>query len=116
MTTKTRRLTGGFAGYRRACNEAYTVNMHNPSLVYSEADGFTVTSMHCPLSDGEVRLGEAYYSLNAGGDRSYGGTRSEYEKLRVYLVTYLGAIAAGKSHYQAHEAGCLAQYDAECPR
>ena len=89
MNTTTTRLTGGHAGYREAVDEAFRVNMHNPSVIYSTREGFSVQSMLTPLDDDEYRVGEAHYCLNYGGEPNMTGSRGEYDRVRTIIAAWL---------------------------
>ena len=108
----TRKLTGGFTGYRAAVADAFSRNMHNPSVVYSDREGFTVQSTLVPLDDDEVRVHEASYCAD-GGEPSMSGSRREYATVRARLVAWLDARAAGKSRRAADEAADDAEMEIE---
>jgi hypothetical protein len=66
-----------YGDYRTACNNAFTVNMHNPTVYYNPGDGFYVAPSSDLVPNEDTVISLAYYSANTGA-RSLTGSRREY--------------------------------------
>lgn len=96
------RLTGNWAQYREAVDEAFTRNMHNPSVHWSPDRGFFATpdSRLIPMNDGEMEIGDAYYHANSG-EQSMSGSRAEYRKVRLAQRLYFAGLSQSFSEAYA---------------
>jgi len=66
-----------YGDYRTACNEAFSANMHNPTVYYNPSDGFYVAPSSDLVPNTDTVISLAYYSANSG-ERSLTGSRREY--------------------------------------
>lgn len=64
--------------YRSACDEAFRVNMCNPTVYWNATDGFYVSPSSDLVPNQDYRVGAAYYCLNNNSERSLSGSRREY--------------------------------------
>ena len=69
-----------YRDYRAACDEAYRVNMSNPTVYWNADDGFYVSPSSDLIPNEDFCVGLASYSANTG-DRSLRGTRREYQPI-----------------------------------
>jgi hypothetical protein len=79
------RLTGGFNGYREAVNEGFSVNIHNPTLRYSDRRGFHVESGLIPRDDSAVELGEFSYNPD-NGNGNFGTSYRDYLEIKSDII------------------------------
>ena len=69
------------ADYRSACDEAFCVNMSNPTVYWNADDGFYVAPSSDLIPNSDYCVGLAYYSLNNECARSLSGSRREYQPI-----------------------------------
>lgn len=63
---KTAKITGGRAGFALAIKEAFSANIHDPTIRYSHSLGFHVESGLVPADDDVIWSKLAYYVLPDG--------------------------------------------------
>jgi hypothetical protein len=76
-----------YKNYKLACDEAFRVNMSNPTVFWNEIRGFYVRPSRdlCPNMDLVINL--ASYDANTG-ERSLRGTRREYAPIARGIQNY----------------------------
>ena len=85
------RIKGGYNGYKKACDEAFTTQMMNPEIRWNQENGFFVESGTIRLKHNEIRIGKAFYDLNNGSKKSE-GSRKQYQGAREIILLELGEI------------------------
>lgn len=79
--------------YRVACDDAFRVNICNPTVFWSATDGFYVAPSRDLVPNGNLRVGLAYYNLNMDGARSLSGSRSEYRPIAAGIRKFYATAA-----------------------
>jgi len=98
------RLTGGFNGYKEAVNEGFSVNIHNPTLRYSDRKGFHIESNLTPKDDDAIDLGDcSYYADN--GNQSFGATYRDYLETKAEIIRIMSGDNAADMFEKEHGIG-----------
>lgn len=90
VSAKKQKLNLSYTGYRDACNEAYRVNMSNPTVYWNHSDGFYIAPSKSLVANDDLTVGLAYYCLNNGSKPSLSGTRREYQPIARAIRKYHG--------------------------